>query len=228
MCVRACILRGLTPHFQRVMKIEAESYTHRHPSKMATHVEHQMESCLSEMERLRGELQRLQTVKAEQETAELEKTTSPEPNMGFMDDWLTKSKENEEFIEEICSLGVGGLTHFERGSDESRKAQAYTEGRSVQKNEICKFPNGGMPHGGRGQNHKTWMANGGRTQPRSEQEFMMNFVEATHNLFRIQQSRIDQLETKLNLVQPSRIDQLETKLKLFTSRTTVLRATAYK
>jgi len=167
---------------------------------MATHVEHQMESCLSEMERLRGELQRLQTVKAEQEAAELEKTTSPEPNMGFMDDWLTKSKENEEFIEDICRISSSGRSahlHFERGSDESRKAEAYTQGRSVQKNEICKFPNGGMPHGGRGQNHKTWMANGGRTQPRSEQEFMMNFVEATHNLFRIQQSRIDKLEFKL-------------------------------
>ena len=59
------------------MKIEAEWTYCQHPSKMATHVEHQMESCLSEMERLRGELQRLQTVKAEQEAAELEKTLPP-------------------------------------------------------------------------------------------------------------------------------------------------------
>ena len=29
-------------------------------------------------------------------------------------------------------------------------------------------------------------------------EFMMNFIEATHNLFQIQQKKIDELEMKLN------------------------------
>ena len=55
---------------------------------MASHLEREMNSCLTEMERLQSKMMELQQTKKQQDAEEEEKTKEIEPNMAVMEKWL--------------------------------------------------------------------------------------------------------------------------------------------
>ena len=55
---------------------------------MASHLEMEMNSCLTEMERLQSKMMELQQTKKQQDAEEEEKTKEIEPNMAVMEKWL--------------------------------------------------------------------------------------------------------------------------------------------
>ena len=162
---------------------------------MATHIEHEMNSCLSEMERLQAKMLELQKVKEEKAVEEKKKIEEIEPNMEIMAEWLMKSKENEELVKKLHRVSGGKLhdaavSRSGYGKDELEcilKAYRNRQQSIVKKHiDVCNF--GDRAPG------QPFSLPLGCAQSGSQQEFMMNFVEATHNLFQIQQKRIDELE----------------------------------
>ena len=63
---------------------------------MATHVEMEMNSCLTEMERLQAKMMELQETKKKQEAEQEEKTIEAELNMTVMENWLDIYHFNQE------------------------------------------------------------------------------------------------------------------------------------
>ena len=55
---------------------------------MASHLEMEMNSCLTEMERLQSKMMELQQTKKQQDAEEEEKTKEIEPNKAVMEKWL--------------------------------------------------------------------------------------------------------------------------------------------
>jgi len=174
---------------------------------MAT-LEHEMNTCLSEMEELQAKMMELQQQKEEKLAEEKKKNEDIEPNMEMMAEWLRKSKENEELVKKVyCITGGAARTsaaNFRKWEEQFEDEEFVSfrkcfngydnhPSKPVKKHEdVCQFPhlNGPartglrLPHG--------------CAQTGSQQEFMMNFVEATFNMFQIQQKRIDELEMKLH------------------------------
>jgi hypothetical protein len=174
---------------------------------MASHLEHEMNTCLSEMEQLQEKMMELQKKKEEKIAEEKKKNEDIEPNMEMMAEWLRKSKENEELVKKVYSVTGGqakNASNFRKWQDQFEEAEFESfrrcfngydnhPSKPVKKYEdVCQFPhlNGPartglrLPHG--------------CAQTGSQQEFMMNFVETTFNMFQIQQKRIDELEMKLH------------------------------
>ena len=202
---------------------------------MASHIEHEINSCLSELEKLQLRMQKLQKQKEIDAEEEREKVEDIEPNLTFMKEWLIKSKENDELVKKvygildnpsqdkgftteqvknyealkfsqwihkekypnICSDTSDPFAQWQDQFDEDditclRKCfNVYKPNnhRPVKKHEdVCRFADRGHPP-------KTAVSlPQGYTQSGSQQEFMMNFIEATYNMFQIQQKRIDELE----------------------------------
>ena len=80
---------------------------------MACHIEMEMNSCLTEMEKLQAKIMELQKEKElmeQQKQKRLEKqkeekkTNEVEPNLGVMEKWLDTYYENEEHYE--CCKGI--------------------------------------------------------------------------------------------------------------------------
>ena len=63
---------------------------------MASHIETEMNSCLTEMEKLQEKMMELQKTKKKQEKEQEEKTTEIEPNMEVIEKWLDAYHFNEE------------------------------------------------------------------------------------------------------------------------------------
>ena len=63
---------------------------------MASHIEHEMTSCLTEIERLQAKMIDLHAAKKKQEEQKESKTNETEPNMDVMQTWLDIHHFNEE------------------------------------------------------------------------------------------------------------------------------------
>jgi len=174
---------------------------------MATHIEHEMNTCLSEMEQLQVKMMELQQQKEEKIAEEKKKNEDIEQNMEMMAEWLRKSKENEELVKKVYCITGGqakNVVNFRKWEEqfEDEEFESFRKcfngydnhpGKPVKKHEdVCQFAdlNGPARTGLR--------LPQGCAQSGSQQEFMMNFVEATFNMFQIQQKRIDELEMKLH------------------------------
>ena len=157
---------------------------------MASHIEHEMNSCLSEMERLQAKMMELQKQKEMEDAKQEKKTNQVEPNMAVMENWLDKYKSivlarNEEQIYNDILDGKIKVNDEEilRISDNIRRRK---------KKKISKGTNEDIELLFHIQKHKAHD---------TPSQFMIDFIEATHNLFQIQQKRIDELENvvaKLN------------------------------
>ena len=64
---------------------------------METHLEHEMKSCLEEMEKLQTKAKELQQKKIELETIQQSKISETSPNMNIMKEWLDDYNEAEEY-----------------------------------------------------------------------------------------------------------------------------------
>ena len=78
---------------------------------METHLEHEMKSCLEEMEKLQTKAKELQQKKIEQETIQQSKISETSPNMNIMKEWLDDYNEAEEY--KINKVNVNSYCHPE-------------------------------------------------------------------------------------------------------------------
>ena len=162
---------------------------------MAIHVEMQMNSCLSEMERLQAKMMELQETKKKQEAEQEEKTIQAEVNMAVMENWLDINKYNEEQkkMAEVAKKKYDDYSVRMRGryanirqnplstkEEEERKTIMEDYSKYYTTNNLKNMK---MFHI---QKYKA---------PDTPSQFMIDYIEATHNLFQIQQKRIDELKT---------------------------------
>ena len=162
---------------------------------MATHVEMEMNSCLTEMERLQAKMMELQETKKKQEAKQEEKTIEAEVNMAVMENWLDINKYNEEQkkMSEFVKKNYDDYSVRMRGryanirqnplstKEEEERKKIYQDYSKYYTTKNLK--NMKMFHI---QKHKA---------PDEPSQYMFDFIEATHNLFQIQKKQIDELET---------------------------------
>ena len=155
---------------------------------METHLEHEMKSCLEEMERLQTKAKELQQKKTELETIQQSKISETSPNMDIMKEWLDDYNEVEEYSKIVkdtknntCQCGSGYSNPNCKTCKFISKREKVKSKKFININETnsCGF--------GGNRTEKTIPHN-------YPSEFMKDFIEATYNLFQIQQKRIQELE----------------------------------
>ena len=177
---------------------------------MASHIEMEMNSCLTEMEKLQAKIMELQKEKElmeQQKQKRLEKqkeekkTNEIEPNLGVMEKWLDAYYENEE-QKKLAKVAIDNWRNWNR-----RRSQPWEELTEEEQNEkdlihknyykffgnnstnIMKPIESFQPKIGvklLNMHHITF------TEP---SQFMINYIESTYNLFKIQQKQIDELRS---------------------------------
>ena len=178
---------------------------------METHLEHEMKSCLEEMEKLQTKAKELQQKKIELETIQQSKISETSPNMNIMKEWLDDYNEAEEYERylKINKVNVNSYCHPE---DRCKCRWNHGAGRYIDpyiKSELntritpcnskaCRSKEDSIRIK---MNSNTFIKNKVVLNPDSlasncqyPSEFMKDFIEATYNLFQIQQKRIEELE----------------------------------
>ena len=157
---------------------------------METHLEHEMKSCLEEMEKLQTKAKELQQKKIELETIQQSKISETSPNMNIMKEWLDDYNEAEEYSK-IVNDTKKNTCQCHRGYN-CKKCEFISKGEKVKskvksKNFINIYdPSDYIP--GEHPKHSKIIPD------KYPSEFMKDFIEATYNLFQIQQKRIEELE----------------------------------
>lgn len=148
---------------------------------MTSLIEHEMTSCLSEMERLQAKMMELQKEKEMNDAKQGEKTIHVEPNMTVMENWLD-SVVGERKNAILAKKLYESLT---KDTPQKKREHVLKLWRVYYNNSKDKWMPPEQGHLFHIQKHKA---------PDSPSQFMIDFIEATHNLFQIQQKRIDELE----------------------------------
>ena len=187
---------------------------------METHLEHEMKSCLEEMEKLQTKAKELQQKKIELETIQQSKISETSPNMNIMKEWLDDYNEAEEY--EIYSKINVNVKHHPEDRCKCRwniSAGRYIDPYIKSKSDPCITPCNSKACRSKEDsirikmNSNTFIKNKVVLKRNSLEsncqypsEFMKDFIEATYNLFQIQQKRIEELEDIVH-------DQIATTLK---------------
>tara|TARA_B100001758_G_scaffold205320_1_gene185549 strand:- start:5392 stop:5937 length:546 start_codon:yes stop_codon:yes gene_type:complete len=171
---------------------------------MATHVEMEMNSCLTEMERLQAKMMEFQETKKKQEAEQEEKTIEAELNMTVMENWLDIYHFNQEQkkMSEVAKKNYDDYLVRIRGRNIRQNPFSTKEEEECKKinddyYKYCstksdKYHSWIVPNNLK--NMKMFHIEKYKT-PDTPSQFMFDFIEATYNLFQIQQKRIDELET---------------------------------
>ena len=155
---------------------------------MATHVEHEMNACLTEMERLQTKMQELQQAKEEKAAEEKKKIEDTDPNLAVMEEWLNSIKSTkEEYKIELKATQLGKEYNIRNGKFSEYEKNICDKWVSIQNNR--------NERNAPSQQVNLFQIHGYKKPDRPTQ-FMINFVEATYNMFQIQQKRIDELEMR--------------------------------
>ena len=152
---------------------------------METHLEHEMKRCLEEMERLQTKAKELQQKKIEQETIQQSKISETSPNMNIMKEWLDDYNEAEEYSQIVkdtkknncqckCNERHGYFTINGNCNSTSCRSKEQLKRKKMTSKIFVKNLRSGYEY---------------------PSEFMKDFIEATYNLFQIQQKRIEELES---------------------------------
>ena len=148
---------------------------------METHLDHEMRQCADQMMELQQKAIELQEQKIEHIQTETSKIRDIEPSMKVMKDWLNYNTEQTEYykIAESCSecnCWFSGGDHRSTCKGEICMSKAYEKACS----------------------QKAFTTYGQGSHPSHPSQFMKEFIEATYNLFQIQQQKIEDLETQVN------------------------------
>ena len=150
---------------------------------METHLEHEMKNCLEEMERLQTKAKELQQKKIEHETIQQSKISETSPNMNIMKEWLDDYNEAEEYSKVKDTKKNTCQCKFNTRHGYFIDSNCYsTSCRSIEQLKREKMKS------------KIFVKNPGWRHYEYPSEFMKDFIEATYNLFQIQQKRIEELE----------------------------------
>jgi seryl-tRNA synthetase len=134
----------------------------------------EMNSCLVEMERLHAKMNELKKQMKEEDIKEKEKMEKMEPNMAVMKNWLDTYNFNQEqkYDDYHVRKGIRKIPAWrDEDEDFGEVVEDFRKYRMPSTRPIDIFNNGGVPT-----------------------QFMIDFIESTHNLFQIMQKRIDELE----------------------------------
>ena len=166
---------------------------------METHLEHEMKSCLEEMEKLQTKAKELQQKKIELETIQQSKISEISPNMNIMKEWLDDYNEAEEYSKIVndtknntcqCKCNERHGYYMVNGNCNSTSCRSKADSKR-EKVKSKKFINIYDPSDYKPGEHPKHSKIIPNNYP---SEFMKDFIEATYNLFQIQQKRIEELE----------------------------------
>lgn len=152
---------------------------------MSSHIEYQMESYLNQMESLQTKMTELQKTKVKQEEDQENKLNNIEPNMAVIENWLksvVRERENTQKAKKLYESLMKDTQH--RISPEKRQ-EIWKLRNIYYNNQLEKW----MPP-----NEEPLFHEKKHKAPDKPSQFMIDFIEATHNLFQIQQKRIEELE----------------------------------
>lgn len=163
---------------------------------MSGMIETEMSDCLEQMAKLQEKMERLQEEKNKQAAEEVVKQNSTEPNLQVMSDWLDKYGDMIEEDEQDRII-IEKYKKFSSGypiDDEEFVRKKYNIYQNKLRDERS---NGNNP---RTMKRNEMMRNASfySSAPSGPSYFMKQYIEATHNMFLIQQKQIDELERKLN------------------------------
>ena len=180
---------------------------------MAGIIENEMINCFQQMTELQTKMQHLEEEKNNKAVEELVKQSEVEPNLKIMSDWLNEygkildEVERERIIEE----------HYRKISERGHPAEVYknTDIITEQYYDLCK----------KKRSNRRYYSNDYRVTVVGEKKilsrkeilnkapnfinqlthsptyFMKQYIESTHNMFLIQQKKIDELEEKIKKIE---------------------------
>jgi hypothetical protein len=157
---------------------------------MSQHIQHEMTSCLTEMQRLQEKMEKLQQEKRIQEEQQKEKTNEIEPNLDVMEKWIKSiAKIKDEYTIEQKVKNIKKDSNFMSrqicGKINQYEIEIFQKWTEIQQRRST------PRRVGEQQEEIFHIQERNRYRP---SKFMIDFIEATHNLFQIQQKRIDELE----------------------------------
>ena len=173
---------------------------------MTAIIDNKVVSCLAEMERLKEKIKALNKEKQERAATKEKKIRDTEPNMAVLEDWLSKKDQVE--YDKMSKKAIEDYKTLDTREHPRRFSPDYQELlKKYKQEEYDIMVNYHKYHGQRnsGYGHELGSINVNEIKvDRPVQKyltfqgpFMKDFIEATHNLFQIQQKRIDELEIKL-------------------------------
>ena len=144
---------------------------------MASHIEMEMNSCLTEMEKLQAKIMDLQKEKELMDKQKEEKTTEIDPNLGVMEKWLD-SVIGERKHAKIAKNKYESLSDNTKDIPLEERHEIWKLRRRYYNNSLDKW----MPP-----NQEPLFHNKNHKSPDTVSQFMIDYIEATHNLFKIHQ-----------------------------------------
>jgi hypothetical protein len=196
---------------------------------MSTHIDHEVNSCMAEMEQLQEKMRVLNETKQKQEAMNEKKIRDTEPNMEVLKSWLTKN-EKAVIFDKKAKEAKEEYDNFVHRRDIStfsteKEYHEYDKKRHEISRSLDKYYENGTDSKRMHIIQDTFQGpiayictpgSNKRQTAQTPSEFMKDFIESSHNLFQIQKKRIDELEN-CNLVSASRIDELDERLQSYIS-----------
>lgn len=165
---------------------------------MASHIEMEIHSCLTEIKKLQAKMKKLQTKIVElQEQKKLdeliqeEKANNVELNLAVMKKWFKSiEKTKDEYIieEKVIRLNKESEFQYRRscGNLNEQERELFQKWATIQQTRLR----------GKAESQKVELFhiqdnNNKKNRP---SQFMLQYIESTYNLFQIQQKQIDELQ----------------------------------
>jgi hypothetical protein len=158
---------------------------------MSQHIQHEMTSCLTEMQRLQEKMEKLQQEKRIQEEQQKEKTNEIEPNLDVMEKWIKSiAKIKDEYTIEQKVKNINKDSNFMSrqscGKINQYEIEIFQKWTEIQQRRST-------PRRVGEQQEEIFHIQECKNRYRPS-KFMIDYIEATYNLFQIQQKRIEELE----------------------------------
>ena len=183
---------------------------------MAGMIKTEMIDCLEQVEKLQSRMSRLQEEAEKEAAEEVTKKTEIEPSLKIMSDWLDKYGEMIDEIE--CRRVIVDNYNKLKDLQDSKRCRGYipskkenelynnremiTETYSFLQNKLNQEKRqGGQSRIKNFDNSSTFIFNNKPTY------FMKQYIEATHNMFLIQQKRINKLEQVIEGMNPKLLNE---------------------
>jgi len=162
---------------------------------MSQYIQDEMTSCLTEMQRLQEKMEKLQQEKRIQEEQQKEKTNEIEPNLDVMEKWIKSiAKIKDEYTIEQKVKNINKDSNFMSrqscGKINQYEIEIFQKWTEIQQRRHNPPP---RRRGEEQQVTEIFHIQECKNRYRPS-KFMIDYIEATYNLFQIQQKRIEELE----------------------------------
>ena len=161
---------------------------------MSQHIQNEMTSCLAEMQKLQDKMKILKEEKRIQEDQQKEKINKIEPNIAVMEKWIKSiAKIKDEYIIEQKVKNLKQDSNFMSrqscGKENQYEIEIFQKWTKIQQRRHNAPPRRADEE----QQEELFHIQEYKNKDRPS-KFMIDYIEATYNLFQIQQKRIEELE----------------------------------